>query len=141
MLVFLNAFSNQLENCFLSCSPIMNVWQPEWPEWPDWPWLNNSVYCLYCDGVVCGVCEVSGIYYLLRRREERREHRRCQLLDCDWECDCHQLLQSLTDSQTDNTPPCVSPELPTKLTTRRLTGSWRKYLGATTPAQSSSTCC
>ena len=71
MLVFLNAFSNQLENCFLSCSPIMNVWQPEWPDWPDWPWLNNSVYCLYCDGVVWCVCELSGIYYLLRRRERR----------------------------------------------------------------------
>merc|ERR1711997_893781 len=37
--------------------------------------------------------------------------------------------------------PCVSPELQTKLTIRRLTGSWRRSLGATTPAQSSSTCC
>ena len=48
--------------------------------------------------------------------------------------------QSLTDRHTSNTP-CVSPELLTKLTARTLTGSWRRSLTATTPAQSSSTCC
>ena len=72
MLAFLNAFSNQLENCFLSSTPIMNVWQPGWPEWPEWPeclywpywlwwWVLCSIWCL---------CSAGDIYYLLRRRAQ-----------------------------------------------------------------------
>ena len=75
----------------------MNVWPAGRPEYV----LAVLWWCLpgqarYLVTLLCW-------RYLLFTEEERGEHRRCQLLDGDWECDCHQLLQSLTDSQTDNT--------------------------------------
>ena len=55
----------------------------------------------------------------------------------DWDSSCH---QSVTDPHTDNTTSCVSPDHKTRSTAKTRTGSWRKYLTATIPAQSNSTC-
>ena len=137
----------------------MNVWQPEWPEWPS---LNNSLYILVCTvmethterwslvsgvwSVVSGVCEISGnsalleifIIYWGGEQEEVSAAWRWLWV---WLPPAAPVPHWQSARQHRHTTPCVSPELRTRWTTRRLRGWWRRSLGATTPAPSSSTCC